>query len=696
MILVSLFLQVFLFVFAGWRRHSTCAVVRVVLWLAYLSADTLAVFVLGHLAVRAGEPDQQLVSTWAPFLLVHLGGQDTITAFSMQDNELWLRHLLNLATQVVVAGYVVGKASWPDRRLKTSMLLVFISGFFKYAERTAHLSSARSTTRTSMLSLKLYWQGKGSYGTMRTEARQLMEETLDRMLQGSSSASCLPALMEAFSLRTDIMAGDTPLNKVPTIILADEGKLPDMLREFRSRADRYRALEHVGELLVYCYRRLYTKSYVRDLVRAIVVSRCYRQRKSYTGRNAPHLPIGHAPLWSIVKIWIVQTIFYVLPIPIALALFVAAEKGSSNSTGGRAADITVSYILLVGALVLDVLSLANFKFSAGTRLRPAWSQKLGQYNMITSRKYKYLESLYIECGCDVVHTPMNSTKEFILDSLLASGARKEWSIASTCGQLSLHKWTALTTLKESVRSDVDFPTRVLMWHIATDLCFHSTTEETCDDGVLEKRKQISRELSNYIMYLVFKCNVMLTPTSQVLHDEVRSMIGPGLYRRLHHRGEKDIDVMELFSQEINKKMEQEGSKVEVQEPEEPQDEVQIEHEEDEIIIQTDVQESANIIQNDALAAEPTNKLHPSSQVRYSPKLLLSSAIDVAKELISINNEAERWELIAAVWAEMIYYTAPRCGAAFHCDHLCTGGEFITHVLLLMYFLGPFMPQLAGA
>jgi hypothetical protein len=61
------------------------------LWLAYLSADSVAIFTLftlGHILVQP-EPQHQLVSFCAPFLLVHLGGQDaTITALSKQDNEL--------------------------------------------------------------------------------------------------------------------------------------------------------------------------------------------------------------------------------------------------------------------------------------------------------------------------------------------------------------------------------------------------------------------------------------------------------------------------------------------------------------------------------------------------------------------------------------------------------------------------------
>jgi hypothetical protein len=71
--------------------------------------------------------------------------------------------------------------------------------------------------------------------------------------------------------------------------------------------------------------------------------------------------------------------------------------------------------------------------------------------------------------------------------------------------------------------------------------------------------------------------------------------------------------------------------------------------------------------------------------------VLPRARKVANALISIKDETERWDLIASVWTEMLFYTAPRCGAAFHYEHLSTGGEFATHVLLLMRSLGPFLP-----
>jgi hypothetical protein len=130
-------------------------VLSTVLWLAYLSADKVAVFVLGHLVVHAQGPTHKLMLFWAPLVLVHLGGQDTITAFSKQDNELWMRHLLGLVTQTAVVVYVVSKSSWPDAWLRAAMVLMFLCGFLKYSGRTYCLYSAspKSLRASSMGSL---------------------------------------------------------------------------------------------------------------------------------------------------------------------------------------------------------------------------------------------------------------------------------------------------------------------------------------------------------------------------------------------------------------------------------------------------------------------------------------------------------------------------------------------------------------
>lgn len=128
-------------------------------------------------------------------------------------------------------------------------------------------------------------------------------------------------------------------------------------------------------------------------------------------------------------------------------------------------------------------------------------------------------------------------------------------------------------LEKIITSGVDFPTSVLVWHIATDMCYyfgdnasthdddydhssdydesdHSFDDDDDDDNdnddddsdekkkrrqmkkrkQMKKHKQVSRELSNYVTYLVFKCGVMLTTNSQLVHDEVHREITTVLSR----------------------------------------------------------------------------------------------------------------------------------------------------------------------
>ncbi|KAF0928551.1 hypothetical protein E2562_005997 [Oryza meyeriana var. granulata] len=71
---------------------------------------------------------------------MHLGGQDTITAFAIEDNNLWLRHLLNLGVQVALALYVFWKSA--DRHslhIPISGIFVFVTGIIKYAETALSL-----------------------------------------------------------------------------------------------------------------------------------------------------------------------------------------------------------------------------------------------------------------------------------------------------------------------------------------------------------------------------------------------------------------------------------------------------------------------------------------------------------------------------------------------------------------------------
>lgn len=101
-ILFSLSLQTVLISLAPLRKSTGNKLLVSVIWSAYLLADGVAYFGVGLITQRARDvpdgPDRsskqpaesnELLAFWAPFLLLHLGGPDTITAFALEDNELW-------------------------------------------------------------------------------------------------------------------------------------------------------------------------------------------------------------------------------------------------------------------------------------------------------------------------------------------------------------------------------------------------------------------------------------------------------------------------------------------------------------------------------------------------------------------------------------------------------------------------------
>ncbi|GKV47205.1 hypothetical protein SLEP1_g54123 [Rubroshorea leprosula] len=130
LIMLSLLVQSFLVLFASMRKQKGGKWVAMI-WVAYLLADWVATFTIG-LILRTGSSD--ILVLWAPFLLLHLGGRDSITSYSLEDNELWLRHLLGLLLQVGSTIYFILQ-SFSQNKLWLPTLLVLLSGIIKYAER---------------------------------------------------------------------------------------------------------------------------------------------------------------------------------------------------------------------------------------------------------------------------------------------------------------------------------------------------------------------------------------------------------------------------------------------------------------------------------------------------------------------------------------------------------------------------------
>ncbi|XP_066333267.1 uncharacterized protein [Miscanthus floridulus] len=156
LVLSSMAIQIFLLVFSSLRRFAIPRWARSIAWMAYLAGDAVAIYALATL-FNHHEEDQgggggggrsaaagMLEVMWVPVLLLPLGGQDSITAYNIEDNELWSRHLLTVVSQVTVAPYVFCK-SWPpggDKRLLQVAILLFIPGVLRCFMKPWALKSA--------------------------------------------------------------------------------------------------------------------------------------------------------------------------------------------------------------------------------------------------------------------------------------------------------------------------------------------------------------------------------------------------------------------------------------------------------------------------------------------------------------------------------------------------------------------------
>ncbi|KAK3012719.1 hypothetical protein RJ639_008793 [Escallonia herrerae] len=107
-------------------------------------ADWVAVVALGKLSDFASQgdsssrsnkdgPNSALMALWAPLLLLHLGGLDTITAFSVEDIQLWLRHLVGLVVQVTLVIYIFLRC-WTNQSHPLLILSIptIVAGVIKY------------------------------------------------------------------------------------------------------------------------------------------------------------------------------------------------------------------------------------------------------------------------------------------------------------------------------------------------------------------------------------------------------------------------------------------------------------------------------------------------------------------------------------------------------------------------------------
>ncbi|KAJ6389118.1 hypothetical protein OIU77_027462 [Salix suchowensis] len=512
-ILASLFLQVFLILFASWRKRTSHKLVILLIWLGYLLADAVANFAIGHISTRQRttdskyEDNNELLAFWAPFLLVHLGGPDTITAFALEDNELWLRHMLTFVTQAFATLYVLILNLSTDEVWIPTVLL-FIVGAIKYFERTYSLYRAS------------------------------MDQFRDSMLEDPDPGPNYAKLMEEYDSKIEA--------KIPTELITVEE--PDH-KQMKARARDIQPIELKDDLEVvqnaYYYfnifkglivdlifsfkdrndsRNFFLRINAGDALKVIEVELNFMYEVLYTKAIVVHSKRGY-----------VIRLFSFTLVLVALVLFrFHVKKDKFLRT-----DVKLTYVLLLGSICIDTIAFFRAIFSdwavadlkksekqpdscwkSCTAFFSAWKVPLFK---VKRAIFKLMGSLQMDFVDGIFHV---SNKKFtdelwkvIFDelqkkSVMADDPEDAKTICSARGN-----WAVLqdNDWDKEVRDElmpyvvnVTYDESLLLWHIATDLLYHDSSDQKHDVA-----KERSKLLSDYMMYLLIMQPTMMAAVAGI-------------------------------------------------------------------------------------------------------------------------------------------------------------------------------------
>ncbi|PQP92742.1 uncharacterized protein Pyn_17513 [Prunus yedoensis var. nudiflora] len=682
-ILFSLSLQTILILCAPFRKRTPNIWIIFIVWTSYLLADWAANFAIGLISNRQGNnPDsdyaRDLLALWAPFLLLHLGGPDTITAFALEDNTLWKRHLLGLIFQVIATLYVFSE-SFPKNKLWLPTCLLFLAGIIKYAERTLGLYGA-SLDNFKEAMIKTPDPGP-NYAKLMEEYSSKKEAELPTHIELTAERSkefrTKTYMIEANELESDIAV----VRHAHHFFQIFKGLIVDLIFSFQERQESRdffhdRKPEEAFKLIVvelnFLYEALFTKAAVVHSTRgyifraisisAIFVALVFFYKLEKEGLHSFDVGVTYTLLFGAIGLDLIAVFMLIFSDWTVAAInkswlkfFKASNifekylnlKRSSLSTektnGGQENSSKITKCLMWTKKILfwrwygsvSMFNLIDFSRKEREKVSPTIFDGCGSFYI------KFLEYFGLKDRRDKIKyrssKPLTAELwKFIFDELRGS-ARGDWVLEDRVVQDSnlvvqdgdKDKHNKVISKLLSYVVDVEYDQSILLWHIATDLCYEKSND--VGDG---SHRGFSKTLSDYMLYLLVMQPTMMSSVAGIGQTRFRDTCAEA--KKFFSRSELESGVEEKvhFCEGL-------------------------------LDINTDVQ--------------------PIDVKGDRSKSVLFDACILAKELAKM--EENKWELISKVWVELLSYSASHCRANNHAQLLGKGGELVTFVWLLMAHFG---------
>ncbi|KAK7390503.1 hypothetical protein VNO78_25810 [Psophocarpus tetragonolobus] len=644
LILLSLVSQTILIVLGNRTKYKPNILTRLLLWFSYLLADWIAIIAIGVISSNIGDyynkdkhtknVNPQLLAFWTPFFLMHLGGPDTITAYALEDNELWLRHFVGLLSQTALTIYVIN-LSWKDNWLSHHTIPILIIGIIKYGEKTWSLYCASmKNLRDSFLH---------SIDTSRKSVQQQESRTNSRFC-GLLNYIIARCQLLNFMMKTSLSCVCFNLGDQRTYLRAIHIFVSLFVDLILNPQEITKDRENF----------MSKKSYAYDLVN-------YELKLMYdvfyTKAFANYGIFGFMSRLGTLITTIIVLVKYV---------------NSSEKNKHSVVDIIITYLLLVGALLEGIYAFILVTFSRWTihyflikglgafccipmfvqnvklllmTKEDQLSLLMGQcnfFNLICNKnlitkgsffsvnKFKQLQTvMYCLTSEGVTHC---LTSECLQTFVMKRLQDKSKNVLQSNPLGSPGYRNLLFGKNVSIfTTELEFHRTIITWHIATNLLFYSNDES---NHKLD-RKENCKAMSDYMFYLLVKQRHMLP-------------VGAGMITLR----DTVIEIINFFER------------------------VQVTPQQDNLV------EICRI-----LILHDTTTITEDESLKMKSTSILFHACAIVKQLIVAENRHQTWKFLEELWVEIISYASSQCRVDMHAQQLRRGPEFLSHVWLFHAHLG---------
>ncbi|KAH7527902.1 hypothetical protein FEM48_Zijuj05G0015600 [Ziziphus jujuba var. spinosa] len=207
------------------------------------------------------------------------------------------------------------------------------------------------------------------------------------------------------------------------------------------------------------------------------------------------------------------------------------------------------------------------------------------------------------------------------DAMEACSHRGDWALLGSKSYVKL-QWSI---------SEFQYTESLLLWHLATELCYHGGPRHDDEQQMIDTTKENSQNISDYMFYILVKKPELLIP---VLGNIWKIVFQDTLEEA------KSFFSKQLISDHLKACKKFKNVKA---------------------------------------------KYRPAKVKGKSSKSVLFDACILASQLQSLVEN--HWELMSRVWVELLSYSAINCQAIVHAQQLRKGGELLTFTGLLMNHLG---------